>query len=422
MGELIVDFITSLDGYASAEGWPGWWGLEGPEYLGWLDEQPDAILLMGANTYRLMSGFAAGATPAGADGFSTHEEASINGLTGASKVVFSSTLEEPLSWANTTLVRDEAIAAVRAMKAGAPGLLRTIGSISLCRSLLRAGVVDRFRVVMFPVITGASGSERIYDGYPDVALDLIASRTFDRRSQLVEYRPRVLEPPPLIGPQPSGEAPERRKAHQRHRGGVEDDAGPWRHGQASQGGIGRRRPGGARSRTSDQTWAALLRQNFAEVRLTMLTSHVVLTTAAHVAEFEASTTAAQRLPSPQRPRADRDRRCACTFPVGRVGFGRLRKCPSYNSCVPITARPSLPSNVRTAATSPTRSPTGAMSTTSSLVSGTASYWPSRRRAFARVMCSSTRTALSLGASICTASSTAQPTSATGSHNGWPVAG
>ncbi|HTV10472.1 MAG TPA: dihydrofolate reductase family protein [Acidimicrobiales bacterium] len=197
MGELIVDFITSLDGYASAEGWPGWWGLEGPEYLGWLDEQPDAILLMGANTYRLMSGFAAGATPEGTGEFSTDEEASVHGLTKASKVVFSSTLEEPLSWANTTLVRDEAIGAVRAMKAGAPGLLRTIGSISLCRSLLRAGVVDRFRVVMFPVITGATGSERIYDGYPDVALDMIASRTFDGRSQLLEYRPRVLEHPPL---------------------------------------------------------------------------------------------------------------------------------------------------------------------------------------------------------------------------------
>jgi hypothetical protein len=59
MGELIVDFITSLDGYATAEGWPGWWGLEGPEYLRWLDERPEAMLLMGANTYRLMSGFAA---------------------------------------------------------------------------------------------------------------------------------------------------------------------------------------------------------------------------------------------------------------------------------------------------------------------------------------------------------------------------
>jgi dihydrofolate reductase len=196
VGELTVDFITSLDGYASAEGWPGWWGLEGPEYLGWLDEQPAAILLMGANTYRLMSGFAAGRT-VGTNEFSTDEDASINGLTGASKVVFSSTLEEPLSWANTTLVRDETIEAVRALKANGPGLLRTIGSISLCRSLLLAGLVDRFRVVMFPVITGATGSECIYDGYPDVALDMIASRTFDRRSQLVEYRPRVLEHPPL---------------------------------------------------------------------------------------------------------------------------------------------------------------------------------------------------------------------------------
>ena len=32
--DLLVDLIISLDGYASAEGWPGWWGLEGPEYLG----------------------------------------------------------------------------------------------------------------------------------------------------------------------------------------------------------------------------------------------------------------------------------------------------------------------------------------------------------------------------------------------------
>jgi hypothetical protein len=56
---------------------------------------------------------------------------------------------------------------------------------------------DRFRVVMFPVITGATGAERIYDGYPDIALDMIGSRTFDGRIQLAEYRPRILEHPPL---------------------------------------------------------------------------------------------------------------------------------------------------------------------------------------------------------------------------------
>jgi dihydrofolate reductase len=191
MPELLVDFITSLDGYASAEGWPGFWGLEGPEYLAWLGEQPEVTYVMGANTYRLMSGFA------GTDEFTAEEEASVDGLTRASKVVFSASLEEPLTWANSTLVRDDAVEAVRAMKEGGSGLVSTIGSISLCRSLLRAGLVDRFRVVMFPVITGATGAERIYDGYPDVALEMIDNRTFDGRIQLVEYRPRVLEHPPL---------------------------------------------------------------------------------------------------------------------------------------------------------------------------------------------------------------------------------
>jgi hypothetical protein len=51
-------------------------------------------------------------------------------------------------------------------------------------------------VVVFPVITGSSGRERIYDGYPDVALDMIRSRIFDGRIQLLEYVPTVLTGPP----------------------------------------------------------------------------------------------------------------------------------------------------------------------------------------------------------------------------------
>jgi hypothetical protein len=38
MSSLMVDFIISLDGYGAAEGWPGYWGMEGPEYLAWLEE------------------------------------------------------------------------------------------------------------------------------------------------------------------------------------------------------------------------------------------------------------------------------------------------------------------------------------------------------------------------------------------------
>lgn len=59
------------------------------------------------------------------------------------------------------------------MKAESSTGLSTIGSLTLCRSLLAAGLVDRFRVVMFPVITGSI--------------------------QLVEYVPTLLSGPPGSG-------------------------------------------------------------------------------------------------------------------------------------------------------------------------------------------------------------------------------
>jgi dihydrofolate reductase len=193
MSELVVDFVTSLDGYGSGEGWPGWWGLQGPEYLSWLESQRerDYTRLMGANTYRQMHGFA---TAPDSD-FTDDERATVAALARMSKVVFSSTLSSPLPWANAELVAGNAADTVSEMKRNGANMV-TLGSLSLSRSLIEAGLVDRFRVVVFPVITGKTGSERIYDGYPDVALQMVSSRTFDGRIQLLEYVPTVLSGPP----------------------------------------------------------------------------------------------------------------------------------------------------------------------------------------------------------------------------------
>src|SRR6476469_4087055 len=139
---------------------------------------------MGANTYRLMYSF------------TMEGEPGTDVLGGIPKVVFSNTLTEPLEWENSTLVAGDAVEAVRKMRKNGDRSMRTIGSLALCRSLLQAGVVDRFRVVMFPVITGATGRERIYDGYHDVALEMVNSRTFDGQIQLVDYVPTVLHGPP----------------------------------------------------------------------------------------------------------------------------------------------------------------------------------------------------------------------------------
>lgn len=191
MASLMVDFIISLDGYGAAEGWPGFWGMEGPEYLAWLEEdsRKEYTALMGATTYRLMSGFAA----------QMPDDPGMALLAATPKVVFSSTLEAPLSWSGTELNREEPVAAVREMKRRDGRPLRTLGSLTLCRSLIAAGVVDRFRVVVFPVITGATGKDRIFDGYPDLALDMVEHRTFDGGLQLLEYVPRVLDGPPGAG-------------------------------------------------------------------------------------------------------------------------------------------------------------------------------------------------------------------------------
>ncbi|MDL9937217.1 dihydrofolate reductase family protein [Gordonia sp. ABSL1-1] len=191
---LMVDFITSLDGYGAADGWPGWWGLETGEYLRWLDDQAadERTVLLGANTYRLMSEFATSSTEG------------VDALDSVDKLVFSNTLTEPLTWANSRLIRGSAVEAVRELKNTGAGSLSTLGSISLSRSLLAAGLVDRFRVVVFPVITGKTGQERIYDNYPDVALDLVEARTFEGGLQLLDYRPRMLDAPLPPGPGSAG--------------------------------------------------------------------------------------------------------------------------------------------------------------------------------------------------------------------------
>jgi dihydrofolate reductase len=121
MHELVIDFISSLDGYAAAEGWPGWWGLEGPEYLAWLDDHPgrDHAVLMDANTYRVMSEIAA--ANADAPIFVAMAE--------MPKVVFSCTLTTPLTWANTRLVGSDTIEAVREMKRSGIQLLEYVPRI-----------------------------------------------------------------------------------------------------------------------------------------------------------------------------------------------------------------------------------------------------------------------------------------------------
>ena len=180
MATYTVDLFTTLDGFGS--GRVAYWGKEGPELV----EQrartfgdEDQTLVFGANTYRLMQRFA----PAEAD--PSHAP-----LNAARKLVISRTLEAPLSWANSTLIAEDALDAVPRLKAESPVPLRSHGSLSMNRALLAGGLVDRLELMVFPVITGASGADPILADLPDIDLELLGSKVFDGRVQQLIYAVR----------------------------------------------------------------------------------------------------------------------------------------------------------------------------------------------------------------------------------------
>ena len=105
------------------------------------------------------------------------------------KVVFSGTLAEPLAWNNSRLAKGDLVEEVRSLKAGTDDPLRTIGSLSVVRVLMGAGLVDRPRLVVFPQILGDTGREPAFAGLPDINLELVGTDVLDGRLVTLEYRP-----------------------------------------------------------------------------------------------------------------------------------------------------------------------------------------------------------------------------------------
>lgn len=183
MRELTVDLFSTVDGWAQGRNSPAYFGFDGPDLQAWIDEQSARphVLLMGSNTYRALVEIAAGS-----------DDPSFARMDDVPKVVFSASLEPPLVWANTTLVRDDVAVALPAMKNEPGDPLRVIGSLTLVRSLFRLGQVDRLRLMVFPQVLGESGQERILAGLPDITLRLVSSRVVDERLVLLDYRVAAL--------------------------------------------------------------------------------------------------------------------------------------------------------------------------------------------------------------------------------------
>jgi dihydrofolate reductase len=184
------DVFSSLDGFGSASGgdWGGYWGKQGRELLDhrlalYGEEQR---MVFGAHTYRLFASMLATSTEE-----SEVRDPWVSRMVAQPAIVVSNTLEEPLDWPDATVLRGDAVDVVARLKQESEVPLRSHGSLSMNRALMAAGLVDRVQVTLFPVITGQTGSDAIFEGAADFDLELLESRTLDADIQELVYRPTL---------------------------------------------------------------------------------------------------------------------------------------------------------------------------------------------------------------------------------------
>jgi dihydrofolate reductase len=185
------DVFATLDGYGSygPDGdWGGYWGKQGPELLDhrvalYGEEQR---MVFGASTYRTFAQMLASSTEE-----SEVRDPWVARMRSLPATVVSTTLEGPLDWPDATVVRGDAVDVVARLKEESEVPLRSHGSLSMNRALMAAGLVDRVQVTLFPVITGKTGTDPIFQGAADFDLELIESRTLDGNIQELIYQPTL---------------------------------------------------------------------------------------------------------------------------------------------------------------------------------------------------------------------------------------
>ena len=183
------DVFSSLDGYGAASApWGGYWGKQGPDLL---DHRlalygSEQRMVFGANTYRLFAGMLAESTEE-----SEVRDPWVTRMRNMPATVVSTTLEEPLDWPNATVVSGDAADVVASLKQDSDVPLRSHGSLSMNWALMSADLIDRLQVTIFPVITGQTGLDPIFQGAADFDLELREHRTLDGHIQELVYRPTL---------------------------------------------------------------------------------------------------------------------------------------------------------------------------------------------------------------------------------------
>ncbi len=179
MRRVVAVELVSVDGvFESPEEWAFSYSNDEMEEANASGMAASDALLMGRVTYEGMAAFwpdQPGGTPM------------VDYINGVRKFVVSGTLEEPLGWNNSTLIRGNVAEEISELKRQPGEDITILGSGALVRLLLREGLLDELRLMVHPLVVG--NGKRLFEDVEDgKGLELMGSKTFGTGVVYVAYR------------------------------------------------------------------------------------------------------------------------------------------------------------------------------------------------------------------------------------------
>lgn len=175
MRKIVVTEFMALDGVIENPAWSGpYWNDEISDFKG-KEQEGISALLLGRVTYE---GFAA-AWPE-----STDEGADV--MNNITKYVVSTTLQNP-TWNNSHVISGDVAAEIAKLKQMDGGDILVYGSATLVQTLMKHNLIDRYRILMYPVVVGSG--KRMFNGDATATLTLLESKTFSGGVMALTYAP-----------------------------------------------------------------------------------------------------------------------------------------------------------------------------------------------------------------------------------------
>jgi dihydrofolate reductase len=185
---VIASEFVSLDGVVEDPSWTFQFSSVEQENFKFDELAESDVLLLGRVTYE---GFAA-AWPIMMEQYEGPRRAELGEYTdmmnGYPKYVVSTTLEEPVEWNNSTLINGNVEEEVTRLKQQFGRDILVFGSGELANTLMQHGLIDEYRLMVFPIVVG-SGKRLFEDDIETTVLELVDTKTFGSDVVVLSYRP-----------------------------------------------------------------------------------------------------------------------------------------------------------------------------------------------------------------------------------------